>query len=69
MYLVGGGRRSPGHSRFRQWPFSPWSIRWEVQGQKIEHIDSARSCPSLQGLPLGVVSTPYCRAAKLTLVH
>lgn len=69
MYLVGGGRRSPGHSRFRQWPFSPWSIRWEVQGQKIEHIDSARSRPSLQGLPLGVVSTPYCRAAKLTLVH
>jgi hypothetical protein len=40
-----------------------------VQGQKLEHIDSARSCPSLQGLSLGVVSTPYCRAAKLTLVH
>ncbi|GJR35831.1 hypothetical protein Tco_1211515 [Tanacetum coccineum] len=40
-----------------------------VQGQKLEHIDSARSRPSLQGLSLGVVSTPYCRAAKLTLVH
>lgn len=68
MYLV-GGRRSPGHSPFRQWPFSPWSIGWSVQGQKLEHIDSARSRPSLQGLSLGVVSTPYCRAAKLTLVH
>lgn len=68
MYLV-GGRRSTGHSPFRQWPFSPWSIRWSVQGQKLEHIDSARSCPSLQGLSLGVVSTPYCRAAKLTLVN
>lgn len=40
-----------------------------MQGQKLEHINSARSCPSLQGLSLGVVSTPYCRAAKLTLVH
>lgn len=69
MYLVGGGRRSPGHSPFRQWPFSPWSIGWSVQGQKLEHIDSARSRPSLQGLSLGVVSTLYCRAAKLTLVH
>ena len=69
MYLVGGGRRSPGHSPFRQWPFSPWSIGWSMQGQKLEHIDSARSRPSLQGLSLGVVSTPYCRAAKLTLVH
>jgi|EndMetStandDraft_5_1072996.scaffolds.fasta_scaffold01343_4 hypothetical protein len=68
MYLV-GGRRSPGHSPFRQWPFSPWSIWWSVQGQKLEHIDSARSRPSLQGLSLGVVSTSYCRAAKLTLVH
>ena len=36
-----------------------------MQGQKLEHIDSARSRPSLQGLSLGVVSTPYCRAAKL----
>ena len=68
MYLV-GGRRSPGHSPFRQWPFSPWSIGWSVQGQKLEHIDSARSRPSLQGLSLGLVSTPYCRAAKLTPVH
>jgi len=68
MYLV-GGRRSPGLSPFRQWPFSPWSIGCSVQGQKLEHIDSARSRPSLQGLSLGVVSTPYCRAAKLTLVH
>ncbi|KAH0727929.1 hypothetical protein KY284_003794 [Solanum tuberosum] len=64
-----GGRRAPGHSPFRQWPFSPWSIGWSVQGQKLEHIDSARSRPSLQGLSLGVVSTPYCRAAKLTLVQ
>lgn len=32
-----------------------------VKRQKLEHIDSARSCPSLQGLSLGVVSTPYCR--------
>lgn len=66
MYLVG---KKPGHSPFRQWPFSPWSIGWSVQGQKLEHIDSARSRPSLQGLSLGVVSTKYCRAAKLTLVH
>ncbi|KAI5389615.1 hypothetical protein KIW84_075052 [Lathyrus oleraceus] len=58
-----------GHSPFRQWPFSPWSIRWSVQGQKLEHIDSACSCPSLHGLSLGVVSTPYCRAEKLTLVN
>ncbi|KAK8704904.1 hypothetical protein V6N13_048516 [Hibiscus sabdariffa] len=69
MYLVRGGRWFPGHSPFRKWPFSPWSIGWSVQGQKLEHIDSARSRPMLQGLSLGVVSTPYCRAAKLTLVH
>ncbi|MCE0481816.1 hypothetical protein HAX54_039889, partial [Datura stramonium] len=68
MYLV-GGRRSHGHSTFRLWSFSPLSIGWSVQGQKLEHIDSAHSRPSLQGLSLGVVSTPYCRAAKLTLVH
>nr|KJB09768.1 hypothetical protein B456_001G163500 [Gossypium raimondii] len=52
------------HRREMQWPFSPWSIGWSVQGQKLEHIDSARSRPALQGLSLGVVSTPYCRAAK-----
>ncbi|KAK8948191.1 hypothetical protein KSP40_PGU008557 [Platanthera guangdongensis] len=72
MYLVGGGRgrrRSTGHSPFSQWPFSPWSVGWSVQGQKLEHISFARSCPSLQGLSLGVVSTPYCRAVKLTLVQ
>nr|GEY40273.1 hypothetical protein [Tanacetum cinerariifolium] len=37
-----------------QWPFGPWSIGWSVQGQKLEHIDCARSRPSLQGLSLGV---------------
>nr|GEX51079.1 hypothetical protein [Tanacetum cinerariifolium] len=48
------GRWSHGHSPFRQWPFSPWSIGWSMQGQKLEQIDFARSRPSLQGLSLGV---------------
>ncbi|KAM7249919.1 hypothetical protein ACFE04_019698 [Oxalis oulophora] len=65
MYLV-GGRRSPGHSPFRQWPFSPWSIGWSVQGQKFEHIYSARSRPSLQGLSLGVGSVPPQRGREST---
>ena len=53
MYLVEEGRRSLGHSPFRQWLFSPWSIRWSVQGQKLEHIIPLvlvlrfRACPSV----------------------
>nr|GEV11228.1 nucleotide-binding, alpha-beta plait [Tanacetum cinerariifolium] len=31
--------------RDTHWPFSPWSIGWSVQGQKLEHVDSARSRP------------------------
>ena len=44
MYLVGAER--PGHSPFRQWPFSPWSIGCSVQGQKLEH--TARNVPVLR---------------------
>ena len=67
MYLVG---RSSGHSLFMQWPFlSPWSIGCSVQGQKLTLLVPFVLALRSLGLSLSVVSTGYCRAAKLTLVH
>jgi hypothetical protein len=38
-----GGGRKPGHSPFRQWLFSPWSVGCSVQGQKLEHTADLRN--------------------------
>lgn len=68
MYLVGA--ENPGHSPFRQWPFSPWSIRCSVQGQELEHTATFPSL-ALGPVPFPVWSVPNTvgQAAKLTPVH
>ena len=45
MYLVGGGGPLD-IVLFRQWPFSPWSVGWSVQCQKLEDFRSFLSFAS-----------------------